>query len=150
MSTQIENMMQKWVTNNEQLSIHEKMMMADEIIENGMVSKYSILERVSSEDREYWKGDIISFTLPTSFTRIELSKGKAAGQISVGYTTRSIFRIEGKAIGCDVEPRMLSGVAASFAMDEKETIIVGAYRVTNVEKIEVFGYVLPMYTLKLI
>ncbi len=147
MSNQITIMLQKWVTDNGQLSITEKMMMANEILENGMVSQYPILERVSTEDVEYWKNDIIQFKLPASFTRVELSKAKAAGQISVGYTSRSLFRIEGQAIGYDIDFRMLSGVAVDFALNEKETIVAGAYRVTNVEKIEVFGYEIPMYTL---
>jgi hypothetical protein len=109
------------------------------------------LQRISSKDPNYSVGDSISFPL-ASFTMVDVTSGKSAGQISWKSSDACIMQLKDPKTGWVIDYDVIS--VAFDAAAEREVIVTGNYVVVDKQMIvepgtaPQYGYEIPLYILE--
>lgn len=121
-------------------------------VKSSMLPPGLTLQRVSSTDPKYNVGDRVSFLPLASFTTVDLSSGKSAGNIAWKSYDACIIQIENPLRGWKVDYNIVN--VLFDASSEKEVIVSGEYVVVEKRMIPEpgtlpqYGYEIPLYILR--
>jgi len=141
-------LIEKWVNNPSTVSSLEK----EQLINLAKTSKtnQTNLERIVRDDPQYYLNQIVD--LDGSFTGIEVSKGKSAGEITWKSSDGALIKIINPSRGYDIP---YASITSRFgASREKETLVSGKYKVKEIKQITepgtnpIYGYTVPQYILE--
>ena len=128
----------------------DQRIIASDFVKNQVIVPSRKLERIESDDPEWFVGDVINLNLK-SFTMASVTNNEKTGHIGWKSKDQAITCIQNATKGWIVDYSLIK--TQFSAIDEREVIVTGRYRVIEKKMItEPFtnpndGYKVPLYVL---